>query len=565
MKKKTSLLFTILVTLFIMPGIVNAQKEVVIIHTNDVHSRVNEEGDIIGYAKLKGYINELKNTKHINPLVLDAGDCLHGQVIAISEEGESIVRIMNEVGYTAVSPGNHDFNYGADRLTELRDKATFEILTANVLDKATKKTLYTPYIIREVDGIKIGIFGLCTPETAIKTNPKNVENIEFDDCIKVSKNMVNVLSNLGVDAIVCVGHIGLDVSSPITSDELCASVDGIDVFVDGHSHSVLPDGLKVNETLIVSSGQYLNNIGQVTLTFDDYNKLEGVRCELLDKEKVDDLKIQPDEDVLNLVEKITAEQESKYGEVVFHTDIRLDGERNDVRTGTTNLTNLLGKAVYEHTNADAVIINGGTIRTSIEAGDVTRLQIINVVPFNNIIVTKKITGAELKNALEEGVAYYPVENGGFPDLIGMSYKFDPLKPKGKRIVSITKDGEEIDMTKEYIVAMSDYLGKGGDGYPFGDIPVLNEYESVNEVFVKYLEKGNITSDKNDVMVEIKIVFIPIDKLTIYKVRENDNLLKIAREHNTYAYDIARINGIDLSNPVITESQLLFIPNFNLSI
>ena len=227
MRKKTSLIFTILVTLMLLPSITNAQKDVIILHTNDVHARVNEDDTVIGYAKLKGYINNLES-KDIKPIVLDAGDALHGQVVAISEEGESIVDIMNEVGYTALSPGNHDFNYGADRLKELAKKAKFEVLTANVVKKGTYDNIFTPYIIEYIDGIKIGIFGLCTPETVIKTNPKNVSDIDFMDCIEVSKNMVYELKNKGADAIVCLGHIGLDVSSPITSDEICASVDGID-------------------------------------------------------------------------------------------------------------------------------------------------------------------------------------------------------------------------------------------------------------------------------------------------------------------------------------------------
>ena len=297
------------------------------------------------------------------------------------------------------------------------------------------------------------------------------------------------------------------------------------------------------------------------MTFDNYNKLEGVKCELISKKQIDELKIPADNKVLNLIENIQKEQEERFGEVIVHTDIVLDGERNDVRTGTTNLTKALAKALYEHTNADGVILNGGTIRTSIKAGDVTRLDIINVIPFENIIVTKRVTGHEIKKALEEGVAYYPVESGGFPDMAGMTYKFDPLKPKGSRIVSITKDGQDIDMDKTYVIAMSDYLGKGGDGYPFSDIPVLKEYDRVNEVFNKYLAKGDITEDKNDVMVELKIVFIPLNKLTIYKANRNDSLLSLSRNFNADAFEIAKINDIDLYNPIIMENQLLFIPNY----
>ena len=204
MKKLSKLFFTLAITLTLLPGVVNAsaEKEVIILHTNDVHSRVDDNDKEIGYARLKGYINTLESNK---PIVLDAGDALHGKVISTSCGGESIVDIMNMVGYTALAPGNHDFNYGIDRLRELSNKSEFKILTANVLD-LDGDFVFTPYIIEERDGVKIGIFGLCTPETAIKTNPKNVHDIMFEECIEVSRNMVSKLNQEGVDAIVCVGH-----------------------------------------------------------------------------------------------------------------------------------------------------------------------------------------------------------------------------------------------------------------------------------------------------------------------------------------------------------------------
>ncbi len=532
-----------------------AEKEVVILHTNDVHARAKDDKLEIGYARFCTYLKDVKSRSKNDPIVLDAGDVLHGDIIAIADKGKSIVDILDAIGYTAMVPGNHDFNYGIDRLIELSRIAKFKVLSANVED-LEGNTIFMPYIIEEREGVKIGIFGLCTPETVIKTNPKNVKGIKFQECIKVSQRMVDELKKKNVDMIVCLGHIGLDTSSVITSDVICSNVSGIDLFIDGHSHTELDGGYKVNNSYIVSTGQYLNNIGQVTLMFDDNNKLKDIKCELISKQDI--LSLEEDQEILKLINDIEEEQlNGELGEVVAHTDIKLNGERDCVRTGSTNMSKMLSEAIYEYTNADVAILNGGTIRKSIDVGDITKRDIMSVLPFENTLVTKKMTGNQLKKVLEEGVGYYPVANGGFPDIAGMTYKFDPKRPKGSRVISIKKDGKEIKMNKEYIVALSDYLDEGGDNYPFADIPLIDEHDPVNEIFTEYLRNNPVTEDSNDIMKKTKVVFTPVDDLIAYRVKKGDILSYVAKEQGVDVYDIARINNLDLENPRIYEGQILF--------
>lgn len=556
-KRKIFLMFLISVVVSsFLSGVSLAEKDVVILHTNDVHARAKDDKLEIGYARFCTYLKNVKNELNDDPIVLDAGDVLHGKIMAYADRGESIVNIMDAVGYMAMVPGNHDFNYGLDRLIELSKIAKFKVLSANVVD-LEGNTIFMPYIIEERAGVKIGIFGLCTPETIVKTNPKNVKEVEFKECIEISKKMVSELKDKGVDAIICLGHIGLDKSSVIMSSDICSNVDGIDLFIDGHSHTELDGGLKICNSYIVSTGQYLNNIGKVTMKFDDNNKLKGIKCELIRKQDI--LTLQEDEGVLRLIDEIEQEQlNGELGEIISHTDIELNGNRKCVRVGSTNMSKMLSRALYEHTNADIAILNGGTIRDSIGVGDIRKLDILNVIPFDNTLVTKKLTGSQIKKVLEEGVGYYPGESGGFPDIAGMTYKFDPKRPKGSRVISIKKDGKEIKMNKEYIVALSDYLDEGGDNYPFADIPFLDEYEPVSEVFTEYLRNNPVIEDSNDIMKATQLILTPVDDLLMYKVKNGDVLEYIAREHNVDPYDISRINKLDLENPQIYEGQILFM-------
>ena len=177
---KLNVFFVIfMVILFLSCGTyASKEKEIIILHTNDVHSRAKDDDLEIGYARLSTYIKSVKAELGVEPIVLDAGDAFHGKIISYSSEGASIVNIMNKVGYTAMTPGNHDFNYGSKRLLELSQLAKFNVLSANVVG-LDGKNVFTPYIIEEREGVKIGIFGLCTPVTVIKTNPTNVRDVRF--------------------------------------------------------------------------------------------------------------------------------------------------------------------------------------------------------------------------------------------------------------------------------------------------------------------------------------------------------------------------------------------------
>lgn len=264
-------------------------KTITILHTNDIHSRVEESKESIGYAKLATIIKQQK-AANPNTLVLDAGDTFHGQTIANLERGESIVKMMNSIGFDAMEPGNHDFNYGSDRLVELSGKAQFPIISANV-KKADGTRLLKPYIIKEVAGVKFGIFGLTTPETAYKTHPNNVKGITFADPVTEAKAMVAELKGQA-DVIIALAHLGIDKSSIDTSIKVAEQVPGIDVIIDGHSHSTLEQGMTVGSVLIAQTGEYSKNIGKVDLTLDG-TKIKSKSASLIMKSATESIQADP--------------------------------------------------------------------------------------------------------------------------------------------------------------------------------------------------------------------------------------------------------------------------------
>lgn len=466
-------------------------KKITILHTNDSHGRVEESAnDGMGFAKISSLVKQFES-ENPNTLLLDAGDTFHGTTFATLEKGESIAEVLNAVGYDGMAAGNHDFNYGYQHLLTLKDKVVFPVLSANV-KKQDDTRILKPYEIKEIDGLKIGIFGLTTPETTYKTHPKNVEGLKFTDPVAEAQAMVKELKALNVDAIIAVTHLGIDESSTETSIKVAKGAPGIDLIVDGHSHSTLVEGLAgENNTLIVSSGEYTKNLGVVELTFDG-NKLVDKKSRLI--AKADTANVKPDPAVEAVIKEVKAGQEKILSQVIGKTDVKLDGERAQVRAGETNLGNLITDAMIETSGAEIAITNGGGIRASIDVGEITKGEVVTVLPFGNYIVTKKLTGAQLKAGIENGVNAYPQVKGAFPHISGMTFSIDPNREAGKRVHSMKINGQPMDMNKEYLVATNDFMAAGGDEYTsFKESPITNEFPALDEAVISYIQKhGTVT-------------------------------------------------------------------------
>lgn len=524
--------------------------EFTIYHINDTHARV-ESGSYAGMGLDKvASLVEAARAEGDNVLFLDAGDTFHGQTIATISQGESIVDIYNAMGVDAMAAGNHDFNYGQDRLVELSGMANFPVLGANVL-KADGTPLLEEYTIKEFDGVKVGIFGLSTPETTYKTHPKNVVGLIFEDPAVTAQRMVDTLEPM-VDVIICLGHIGIE--GDYTSETIIKAVDGIDIFVDGHSHSALEMGTKVNDTLIVQSGEYDKNLGMVDITYN--NGEITATASLFTKEMAETTT--PSAVVLEVIEAVKAENEIITSVIVGKTDVKLDGERADVRTGQTNLGNLIAESMLDTTGADVAITNGGGIRASIEVGDISQGDAITVLPFGNYVMTIEVTGADIKSVLEVGVSDYPEAKGAFPHIAGMTFKIDTSKEAGSRVWDLKIAGKDVVDTMTYVVATNDFLAAGGDDYTaFEDKKIVNEYSQLDEVLVAYMNANGTASALVDsrITAEMQPTMASGDT---YTVVAGDVLWKIAEMYDTTWEALAELNAMDNPN-LIFPGDVITLP------
>ncbi|HOV93309.1 MAG TPA: 5'-nucleotidase C-terminal domain-containing protein [Spirochaetales bacterium] len=496
MKKLGAFALMLAALLVVLPGTVFAQNgtgdvTLTILHTNDTHARIVESKTEVGLARVATAFNQaLANNP--NTILVDAGDTFHGLPIANIDQGASVVAAMNQVGYSLMTTGNHDYNYGMDRLMQLEKLANFQILAANVYKDG--KRVFTPYVIKNIGGVRVAFFGLATPETAYKTDPKNVQGIYFSDPIVEAKAVVYDLIGQ-YDVLVCLSHIGTDKSSDPTSIQIAEAVPQIDVMIDGHSHSTLEDIQKENKTrtLITSTGAYGSGLGVVDIVVGPDKKIKSRSARTITVANSPDL--QPDPYVSKMIQDLSKAQDSVLLQVVGKTAVYLEGKREIVRTQQSNLGTLLANAMLYATGADIALMNGGGIRDSIPVGDITLKQVYTVQPFGNYIQTGKFKGSELDAILENGVGKLPAADGRFPHIAGWSYTLDASKPAGDRVSNIMVNGEPVDPDKEYTLATLNFEFNGGDGYTMLVGHAKNDFPSDAEIFVKYLQYlGTVTNE-----------------------------------------------------------------------
>ena len=255
-------------------------KQIIIYHLNDTHARISTHDDnelSIGFEQISKVINKSLLINK-NTFFFHGGDILHGTPYVNLSYGENMIQLLNPIHLNALVPGNHEFNYGLDQLLKITKQLKPYVLCSNIIYKNTNQYVFLPYIIYDVDinnndyisensndsnkdNLRIGIFGLSTPETAYKTNPENVKNVEFINPYKAAQNIVNLLSTT-CDIIIALTHLGLDKSSEFTDDKLAEQISGIDLIIGGHSHTVLEQELKINNTYIVQAGSHNHYLGK---------------------------------------------------------------------------------------------------------------------------------------------------------------------------------------------------------------------------------------------------------------------------------------------------------------
>ncbi|UII55646.1 5'-nucleotidase C-terminal domain-containing protein [Cytobacillus spongiae] len=461
--------------------------ELSVMHSNDTHAHIDN------IAKKATVVKEIRSEKP-HALLLDAGDVFSGSLYFNEFLGQADLEFMNYLGYDAMTFGNHEFDLGASTdghkaLADFVKTAEFPFVSANVdftgdslfngiyhggtiADAPMDGNIYDG-IIKEVNGEKIGIFGLTTEETPQISSPVNVT---FSNYIDEAKQAVQAFKAQGVNKIVAITHIGFDDNSEFDNDlELAKAVEGIDIIVGGHTHSeldapVLVEAGKDEPTVIVQAKEYNKYLGMLGVDFDSEGKMIGFEGDLI---AIDDFA--EDTEALGMFQPYkTKIEELEKQTIGVATTVNLDGERADVRTKETNLGNLITDGMLEKAqsiNPQTVIAmtNGGGIRASIPAGDITLGQILTTMPFGNSLAIMNLTGAEISTALEHSVSQAPNASGAFLHVSGMKFTYDSSKPAGERVISAEVKGQDgtyspVNETSTYFVATNTFTAKGGDGY-----------------------------------------------------------------------------------------------------
>ena len=481
--------FGVFIALLLFNSAICAAAELVIFHTNDMHSRIQDTDDRGASEGLAEMAAAVKTVKAKNPatLWLDAGDTFHGMPIITISKGESLVPLLNTAGVDAMTAGNHDFNYGSAQLERLAKQLKFPLLDANVVRKSNGKTVFKPYKIFKVNGIKVGVFGLSTPETAYKTNPKNVTDVEFLNPVDVSKEMIKMLRPK-CDVLIALMHMGVDASSEFTSERIARETDGIDLIVDGHSHTALPEGIRVKDTLIVQAGYYEHFLGRATIEVENH-KIVSKKAELLDSDEIKAICPKPDKQILDELKDVNAKAEKMLNEVVAHSDKQLSSERLLVRRNESELGNLAADAFRWTAKSDIAICNGGGLRADLPAGDVRRRDTMAIFPFGNTLRVAEIKGSVVREMLEHSVEFYPASFGGFLDVSGLTFSYDPSKLGKHRVQDIFVDGQPLDENKTYTIALADFQTAGGDDYTMlKGVKIVGEYGTFDEILADYLNQ-----------------------------------------------------------------------------
>lgn len=468
----------------------------VILHSNDVH------GAIDLYAAMASLKADYE-AQGAEVILADAGDYSQGTVYVSVHKGADAVTMMNATGYDVATIGNHEFDYGYAQLAENMKAAKFKVLCADVLG-ADGKTIFDANTIIEKGGVKIGFFGLETPEAQTKANPKLIEGLKFlagkdgSELYNCAAAQVAALKEQGADLVVCLAHLGIDGSSePYTSYDLAKNVKGIDFIIDGHSHSVITAG--PNGEAIQSTGTAFANIGVITIDNATKqivgNELKGI----WHKEEVEGKDVTVvdyttrDEKVAAAAKAIIDPIDQAYGEKFAVSKVTLNGAKapDGNRDSETNLGDLITDAMLWKIRSDATIkvpvenvvaiTNGGGIRATVKAGDITKKDINTVLPFGNTLAVVYVTGAELLEALEASTFCTPESLGGFPQAAGVTFmvktyeKYDANPdpyPKStyygpKSIQRVTIDnvnGKAFDPTATYAVVTNNFVAGGGDTY-----------------------------------------------------------------------------------------------------
>lgn len=501
-------------------GAAAADYNLTILHTNDFHARFepiskydgpcaaedNTAGECFGgSARLVTAINDARARSN-NSVLFDGGDQFQGTLFYTHYKGMLAAEMMNKMEYDAMTVGNHEFDDGPEVLRGFMDAVEFPVLMSNadVSGEPQLSDVIQKSVVIERGGEKLGLIGLTPQDTDELASPG--PNITFTDPVDAVQGEVDKLTEMGVNKIIVLSHSGYGVDQRVA-----AETTGVDVIVGGHTNTLLsntsdraegPYPTMVGSTAIVQAYAYGKFLGELNVTFDDEGNVTEAKGEPL----IMDAAVTEDSGTVDRITEAAAPLDEIRNRVVAETSEAIGGERDVCRAMECPMGSLIADAMLARVKdqgIDVAIQNGGGIRASIDAGEVTMGEVLTVLPFQNTLSTFQVTGAVLLEALENGVSQIEEGAGRFAQVAGMSYTVDPSAEAGSRISDVMVGGAPLDMEKVYGVVSNNYVRNGGDGYKmfqnaenaydFGPdlADVTAEYLAANGPFTPYTD-GRIT-------------------------------------------------------------------------
>jgi 2',3'-cyclic-nucleotide 2'-phosphodiesterase (5'-nucleotidase family) len=463
-----------------------------ILHMNDPHAHYlpyaepGVQGLVGGFARAQTVIKEVRARNQAegrHTLLLMAGDLLMGTPFSTAFKGKLGVTLMNKMKFDAMSVGNHEFDYGKDNLlVNLKPLMDFPLLSANI-KTSSGENLFQGVIEKKFSDsdTRLVIFGLTTTQTPSTSHPSNVKGLIFDDPLTTTKRILEGVSDK--DLVIALTHIG------VHEDKILAeSSPKIDVIIGGHSHTTIPEPLRVCRTLICQAGAYSRYVGELDLDFTD-GKITKYKGQLIELTSA----IKEDEEIVSIIAEYKAKMDSHLGEVIGKTDVFLDGTRSSLRSGKeTNLGKLVAYNMAAGSHSDVALINGGAIRGSIQEGDITLSSVYTALPFPDTIVKMNFSGKDLVAVLQRGAEFEP-GSGAKLQTFGLTATTD------NGTVKIHKIREQpFDPKKKYSVAITDFLAAGGDGYTLLKENGENLYNSgplINDLLINYIREKKVITQQ----------------------------------------------------------------------
>lgn len=430
---------------------------ITLLHVNDVYQFIPvERGARGGLARLSTLRRQIARESP-NVIFLMGGDTISPSVESITYQGRQMIDAWNAIGLDYAVFGNHEFDFGPDVLRQRVVESQFKWLGANVVDRKTGKPFAgtSPYEIRNVGGIKVGIFGLVLPETQTTSRPG--PDLEFRDACATARQVIPQMRAAGAQVVVALTHLSMN-----EDKELTRCVSQIDVILGGHEHTLLQSF--AGRTPIFKLTADAREMGRIDVNVC----LTSGRVESIDWHVIPvDSSVAEDP----AFAAVNAKYATKLRELAVRvgaTNVALDARSAANRTQETNVGNFITDAMRRETQADAALLNGGSIRadTVISPGELTRRDVLSILPFSGEVVLVEVNGEVLLRALESGLSRTGPgsEPGRFPQVSGLRFSFDARRPEGRRVSSVSLGGRPLDPSKLYRLAIPSFIHQGGDGY-----------------------------------------------------------------------------------------------------